>query len=161
MNGLSQRPRGRGERRSAIAKKARALVAVAVVATALTGVAAQSASAATAGFNYYLPGSGGSIYWFSDVWNHSTPGTIHINTSHIPACGGTTSVGLWSPQTGNQFTNSLVFTAHSNSANFVNAASGSTYIGSVGFSMDARRTGACTPSSSTDPVVALTGNLTY
>jgi len=107
--------------------------------------------------------SSGALYWFAPVYNHAKAGAITIRTTDIPNCGTTPAiyVGLWSPQTGNQFTQSLSFNNNASTGTFVNAASGSTNIAPVGFSMDARRYGACTPKSSTDPVVRFEGSLTY
>ncbi|MEV1132334.1 hypothetical protein [Agromyces sp. NPDC049794] len=141
-------------------RRTKTIVGALVLTMGLLGVGAQAASAASSGFTHYMPGSN-VLYWFSPVYNHSAGGSISIQTNDIPTCGASTNVGLWSPQTGNQFTNSLTFVNDSSSGTFVNSASGSTYIAPLGFSMDARRGGACNPSSSTDPIVRFQGTLNY
>lgn len=145
---------------SRTSRRIKTILAALVISVGLVGVGAQAASAATSGFTHYMPGSN-VLYWFAPVYNHSTTGAIGINTTDIPTCGASTNVGLWSPQTGNQFTQSLTFTNDSSAGIFINSASGNANIGPVGFSMDARRGGACTPGWDTDPVVRFQGSLTY
>lgn len=149
-------------RRSASRTSRRFMTAIAALALSvgLVGVGAQAASALTTGFTHYMPGSN-VLYWFAPVYNHSTTGPIGINTTDIPTCGASMNVGLWSPQTGNQFTQSLTFTNDSSAGIFTNSASGNANIGPVGFSMDARRGGACNPEWSEDPIVRFQGSLTY
>lgn len=140
-------------------KRLSAVAGAMLLAFGLTAVVAQSASAATSSFGYYIGGSG-TIYWFADTWSHGG-GTISINPSSVPSCGGYVNVGAWSPQSGSQFTDSLTYTYASGSQTFVNSSSGSTYIGPVGFNLDARRIGACGNMSPTDPIVWFAGSLTY
>lgn len=160
MSASSPTTKNRTPRDRRLTTVLKTVVAPLVLSIALVGVGTQTASALSKKFTEYMPASN-TLYWFSTVYNHSTPGPINIKTTDIPSCGESTRVGLWSPQTGDQFTNSLVFTEEINDKNFVNSASGSTHIGSVGFSMDARRGGACNPNSSTDPLVKFEGTLTY
>lgn len=150
-------PEGRQRR---TARRIKTILAALVISVGLVGVGATAASAATSGFTHYMAASN-VIYWFAPVYNHSSTGPFSINTNDIPTCGASMNVGLWSPQTGNQFTNSLTFYNDSSAGIFTNSASGSTTISPLGFSMDARRGGACTPSSDTDPVVRFQGSLTY
>ena len=137
----------------------RALGTALLLGVGLTVVVGQSASAATSSFGYYM-GASGPIYWFADTWSHGG-GSISINPSDVPACGGYVNVGLWSPQTGSQFTNSLKLLDPSGSRTFTNASSGGTYIAPVGFNLDARRIGACGNTSPTDPLTRFAGTLTY
>jgi len=137
----------------------RAVAAALLLGLGLTAVVAQSASASTTSFGHYMGGSGG-IYWWADVYNHSVGGSITISPTSVPSCGGTVDVGLWSPQTGSQFTQSQSFSSPG-TRTFVNAASGSTYISPVGFSIDARRTGMCGNTSPTDPITWFGGSISY
>jgi len=146
-------------RSSSRALRLRAIGAALLLGVGLTAVVSQSASAATSSFGYYMPGSGG-VYWFPDTWSHGG-GSISINPSSVPACGGYVNVGAWSPQTGLQFTNSIRLTSPSGSRTFTNASSGGTYIAPVGFNLDARRIGACGNTSPTDPLTWFAGTVTY
>lgn len=142
------------------ARRVRVAAAALLFALGTTAVVSQSASAATSSFGTYM-GASGTVYWFAPVYNHSTGGNISINPSSVPSCGGYVNVGLWSPQTGSQFTNSLQYTYASGSRTFTNSSTGANYIAPVGFSIDARRVGACGNVSPTDPIVWFAGTVTY